>query len=68
MTPPQGGTVPGAPTPGIAVLGWLLVAFAIVPLAMAVKGDGTVYGWIGGAAVGLAVVLIGAARWRSTKS
>ena len=68
MTPPLGGTVPVAPTPGIAVLGWLLAAFAIVPFTMAAKGDGGMYGWIGGGTLGVAVALIGAARFRRRNS
>jgi hypothetical protein len=42
-----GGGPVSAPTPGLAVLGWLLVVFAIAPLAMAAAGDGDVYLWIG---------------------
>jgi hypothetical protein len=32
---------------GAAVVGWLVLCFAIIPLAMAVHGDGRVYTTIG---------------------
>jgi len=68
MTPPRGPSAPGEPTPGIAVLGWLLAAFAIVPLAMAAKGTGGPYGWIGSGTMLIGVSLIVAARLRRHRS
>ncbi len=63
-----GGMKPGpvmtpAPpqTSGITVLGWLVVGFSVIPLAMGATGDGAWIGWSGMAmlTVGLAMVLIG---------
>jgi len=33
----------GPTTPGMVVVGWFVLCFAIIPLAMAVHGDGRVY-------------------------
>ena len=50
----QGSMRAGHPAPdgrpagtGAAVVGWLVLCFAIIPLAMAVHGDGRVYTTIG---------------------
>lgn len=60
---PQSSTLPGAQTPstpGRKVAGWLLVCFAVIPLAMAARGEGARYLWTGAAiaAVGGALVLV----------
>ncbi len=41
--------------PGMAVVGWLMLSFAIMPITMAAHGDGTIYSW-----TGLLMVAVGA--------
>lgn len=58
-----GPTMTPAPpqTRGVTVLGWLLVCFSVIPLAMGATGDGRWIG-LGGAAMlaaGAAMVMIG---------
>ena len=47
-------------TPGLSVLGWLILCFAIMPVSMAIKGEGPLYMWIGLAmvAAGLGMLLV----------
>ncbi len=57
-----GPTSPSAPpTHGLTVIGWLVVCFAALPLAMGAAGDGSAWvrGGLGMLAVGLACVVIG---------
>lgn len=51
-------------TSGATVLGWLLLCFAVAPLAMAAASYGAHYLWAGGALVlaGAVLVLIGRDR------
>ena len=60
---PTGPVMRPAPpqTRGITVLGWLLVCFSMIPLAMGATGDGAWIGWSGAAmlTVGVAMVVIG---------
>jgi len=53
-TPMASGS--GPKTPGMVVVGWLVLCFAIIPLSMAVHGDGRVY-----TCLALGMFLIGAA-------
>lgn len=46
----------GPTTPGMAVAGWLVLCFAIIPLSMAVHGDGHAY-----TNLGLGLLLTGGA-------
>jgi hypothetical protein len=48
-------------TSGLSVIGWLIVGFSVIPLAMLAGGDGGIYGLIGLVmlAIGLGFVLIG---------
>lgn len=46
----------GPTKPGLAIIGWLCLCFAIIPLTMAVHGDGRVY-----TDVGLGMLVVGAA-------
>jgi len=48
-------------TPGSTVLGWLLVCFSLIPLAMAASGDSRAGVWIGAALllVGFLMVVVG---------
>ncbi len=59
-TPSTGSDRPQ--TPGLGVLGWLILTFAIMPVAMAVRGDGRLYTWIGLVMVTLGVGLVLASR------
>jgi hypothetical protein len=59
---PGGHQIPTTPqTHGTTVLGWLLVCFATMPVAMAISGDGRGYAWAGGTmlVVGLVMVAVG---------
>lgn len=61
LTSPDGDGRPK--TPGIKVIGWLLITFAVVPMAMAAHGEGR-----GPLELGLALLVAGvgmvlAARW-----
>jgi hypothetical protein len=44
-------------TRGITVLGWLLVAFSVIPLVFGAHGEGAWIGWSGGAMLAVGVVL-----------
>jgi hypothetical protein len=60
----------GPKTPGIVIIGWLLLCFAIIPLTMAVHGDGRVYTHfaLGMLVIGAAFVAIPRLGWpRGTK-
>jgi hypothetical protein len=48
-------------TRGLTVLGWLVVCFSVIPLAMGATGDGAWIGWSGAVmlAAGIAMVVIG---------
>lgn len=59
-TPSSGSDRPQ--TPGLVVLGWLTLCFAIMPVAMAVRGDGRMYTWIGLAMVTAGAGILLAAR------
>ena len=59
-TPPTGSDRPQ--TPGAGVLGWLILIFAIMPVAMALRGDGGTYVWISLVMITLGVGMVLAAR------
>jgi hypothetical protein len=59
-TPSAGNDRPQ--TPGVGVLGWLVLTFAIMPVAMAIRGDGQLYTWIGLVMLTLGVGMVLAAR------
>lgn len=48
----------GPTKPGMAVIGWLILCFAIVPLSMAAHGDGRVYTDVGLGMLGIGIVLV----------
>ena len=59
---PAGGS--GQPTTsGLAVIAWLVMTSAIVPLAMGAHGDGRGYLWVGLAMVASGIALLVAARF-----
>jgi len=62
-TPPHiaAGGGPRPQTSGLTVVGWLLICFAVPPLAMAAAAYGSTYLWVGGGMVlfGAAMVLFG---------
>ncbi len=65
-TPPH-VSVGGDPRPqtsGATVVGWLLICFAVPPLAMAAAAYGSTYLWVGGGMVflGAGMVLLGRHR------
>lgn len=60
IVPARGGGQPA--TAGLAVVAWLILTSAIVPLAMAAHGDGRGYLWAGLAMVASGVALLIARR------
>ena len=65
-TPPRiaAGGDPRPQTSGLTVVGWLLICFAVPPLAMAAAAYGVTYLWVGGGMVlsGAALVFLGRHR------
>jgi hypothetical protein len=53
------------PVPGRKVAGWIIVLFSIIPLAMAIKGEGAACLLIGGTALAAGGTL---ALWPSKRS
>ena len=55
---------PRPATPGTTVVGWLLISFACIPLAMAAHGDGRAPLWVGLGMVGAGAGLVLVSRLR----
>ncbi len=57
------------PTHGLTVFGWLMVCFAVAPLAMGAAGDGGLWGWGGFVMVAVgAACVVGGRRLRGSGS
>ena len=67
-TAPRGAVPP--PTHGATVLGWLIICFAVIPLAMAGSGDGASWGLAGlvMGACGAGLVVWGRSASRRSRS